>query len=1053
MLFLSSSSCKSTFGYVSTKMKKLAVCVVAFSLIAAPFASAQAPSALDGILADIQTLEGNSDPKCYATASRLEDFMYGTPLTDEARFQKNRLQKRLAGLVWRRAGEGAGTVSAGQIDAAFNDFVSFSQAAGGAHTLGFPSSAEITISATDLRQYGSIAYSLRAILAVQQDSIMMPGETPLPPLSAEAREVLKRKMDLATLALLQEADAYARAHDRYEIDLANINRAWLALFQLNESEAAPVVAEVRLSEVKPPLMDQIIQQKVSSYEKYNQVSNQLFVRNMQVYFARLSWPQDKEEAEVFRDGFIEALVGYAIEMYKGTVEVAVSNGQPVIQEAHVAHFVQHFTPYTVNEYEDVTYFPRLPGREVTMEAYDLDAFRDSGVHWVYLGEALDSPEIEGYLDVDPFAAELMAENVAQFGVLLLREAGLEGAKTGQERLSLELLATAMQTIQQKINDTVAGRSVSGAKAAELVSRDDPENAAGNASAWFTDVTAESGAQSMHRTSSWLNRLMRSYLQKDDNTGIITIPPAFGGSGVAVGDIDNDGLDDILILSGLGNRLFMNEGGGRFSDATEASGLVFTRHEDNRPGEPRQPIIADLDNDGLQDIVITYVDDDHRVYRNLGDEKFQDMTEKAALGGKGLVGGPATVFDYDNDGLLDIYVAYFGDYIHGVLPTLSRYNENGLPNKLFRNMGGFEFKEVDAGVSDTGWGQALTHTDFNTDNLQDLIVGNDFGTNTYYQNLGNGKFRDVSAELGVDKPSYTMNISLADLNADRIPDVYISNIVTMNKDEKYVLPNADTQMKFNLEKLANLRVVDANDLFISEKPAQGEIRYQLNRELVGRGYNSTGWSWGAGFFDADNDGDDDLYVLNGMNEFNIYSSQNTYAEPGTEAKTNQYMPVDTKESNVFFVNSGGKLNNASERSGLDLLGNSRSAAYFDYDDDGDLDIILNNYHQSSNLYRNNADRLGTHWIKLKLQGDPEQAVNRDAIGARVLFTLPDGSTIWREVHGSGAYLTVQSKTIHAGLGKMDRVDVEVTWPGGRTQVVKNLEANQTHTIEMVNATGQ
>ena len=107
--------------------------------------------------------------------------------------------------------------------------------------------------------------------------------------------------------------------------------------------------------------------------------------------------------------------------------------------------------------------------------------------------------------------------------------------------------------------------------------------------------------------------------------------------------------------------------------------------------------------------------------------------------------------------------------------------------------------------------------------------------------------------------------------------------------------------------------------------------------MGRGYNSTGWAWGADFFDADNDGDDDLYVLNGMNEYNLYSSENAYAKAGVENTATAYVPVATRESNVFFLNSGGKFNNASERSGLALLGNSRSAVYLDYDDDGDLDI--------------------------------------------------------------------------------------------------------------------
>jgi hypothetical protein len=1003
---------------------------------------------LDQILADIGSLEADKDPKCYATASRLEDFMYGTPLSDEARFQKNKLQKRLAEIVWRIPGEDKAITPEG-IDAAFSQIITFRSTADGAQVLSFPNGSEIKIRPDDVRQYGSVAYSLRAILAVQQESMMNPDQPPLVPLSGDALEAFKTRLDLATLALLQEADAYARANDEYEITLDNINRSWAALFRQAESAAQPQAASTAsvLSE-KPPLLKQLIRQKVSSYAQYNQISNQLFVRNMQVYFARLSWPEGKEAAEAFRQGFIEALVGYGIELYKGVIDLALANGHTLIHEEDVARFVARFTPFEVNAYEDVTYFPSLPGAAVTLESYDLDAFRDSGVHWVYLGHALDSQEVTRYLDADPFAAELLAENMAQFGVLLLREAGLEGQRRGEERLSLELLGAAMGNIQAKVSATVAGGAAEGPAPAEIQSSEMPDSLAAESSdKWFADRTDAVGIDLMHRSSDWLSRLLRSYLRRDANTGVITIPPAFGGSGLAAGDIDNDGFPDLLLLSGLGNRLYLNDGQGGFTDITGESGIAWLRPADRRPGEPRQALMADLDNDGWQDIVITYVDDDHRVYRNRGDRTFEDLTARAGLGGKGLVGGPATVFDYDNDGLLDIYVMYFGDYIHGVLPTLKRINGNGLPNRLFRNRGDFKFTKVKAGVEDAGWGQAVAHTDFNVDNLQDLIVGNDFGSNVYYQNRGDGSFADVTAQLGTGKPSYTMNVGLADLNADQVPDIYISNIVTMNKDEKYVLPNEETQMKFNIEKLAHLRVVEANDLFISSRALDGTIGYTLNRELVGRGYNSTGWSWGASFLDADLDGDDDLYVLNGMNEYNLYSSKNSYAEPGARVEGNRYLPVDTKESNVFFVNSNGRLNNVSQRSGLDLLGNSRSAAYLDFDNDGDLDIAVNNYHEKARFFENGAERLGANWIKLRLQGDPALGCNRDAIGAKVIFALPGGKRIWREVRSGEAYLTVHERTVHAGLGNHGQADVLVVWPGGERQIVKGLEANRTHRIAM------
>ncbi len=1006
---------------------------------------------LDLILSEIEEFEGDHDPKCYATASRLEDFMYGTPLTDDARFQKNKLQQRLAEYVWRKLGKANTAVGADAVEKAFKNVIKVAEGKDGDRRLTFPNGVQLEINATDLRQYGSVAYSLRAILAVQQDTLLDPEKKPLPVLSEAAIDTLKERLDLATLALLKEADAYARAHDEFEITKSNLNRSWLSLFKKTDkaTRAEPAVAEIKPSSEPPAVLARIIQQKVASYAEYNQITNQLFVRNMQVYFARLSWPENADDGERFRSSFVEALIGYGIELYSGVMNIAVENGHSTITEEDVARFVQHFTPYRVDEYEDVEYFPTLSLKDrVTLESYDLDAFRDSGIHWVYLGHALNSDDIQIYLDADPFAAELLAENMAQFGVLLLRVTGLLGQELGQQRLSADLLVKGVARVQELVNKNIRVRSGTLQTNITLSSAEElpPAGQQDGGDTWFADHTEAAGLTYEHRSSDWLNRLLRSYLRRDEETGVITIPPAFGGSGVAAEDINNDGLPDILILSGLGNRLYLNQGDGRFEDITEAAGIKYLRAEDKQPGEPRQPLIADLDNDGWQDIVITYVDDDHRVYRNKGDGSFEDLTATAKLGGSGLVGGPATVFDYNNDGLLDIYITYFGDYLRGVLPTLKRRNDNGLPNKLFKNNGAFQFEEVTAGVENTGWGQAVAHTDFNGDNLQDLIVGNDFGVNAYYLNQGNGQFKNIAAEIGTDKPSYTMNVGLADLNQDLLPDIYISNIVTMNKDEKYVLPNEDTQMKFNIEKLANMRVIEANDLFISARGENGTLTYHLNRELVGRGYNSTGWSWDADFFDADNDGDEDLYVLNGMNEYNLYSSENSYAEAGLDGGSS-YVPVSAKESNVFFINSNGKLNNTSAVSGLDLLGNSRSAAYLDYDNDGDMDIVVNNYHGPVKFYRNKADRLSTNWIKLKLVGDPQRGVSRDAIGAKVIFTLPNGTTIWREVHGSIGYMSVHPKQVHTGLGKFNSTDIRIVWPNGVESQMDQVPANNAYRLEM------
>jgi hypothetical protein len=526
---------------------------------------------------------------------------------------------------------------------------------------------------------------------------------------------------------------------------------------------------------------------------------------------------------------------------------------------------------------------------------------------------------------------------------------------------------------------------------------------------------------------------------------LTVPPAFQGSGLATEDFDNDGRPDVLLLGGLGNRLYRSNGNGTFTDVTARAGIDW-RRPDGHPGEPRQAIAADFDNDGWQDILITYVDDKHRLYRNLGGGRFEDVTDRAGLGGEGLVGGPATALDVDGDGLLDVYIGYFGDYLKGVLPTLARRNTNALPDKLFRNTGGFRFEDVTAGsgIANHGWSQAITHTDIDGDGRQDIIAGNDFGANVYYRNLGGGKFENITEKIGTGKPSYAMGIAIADLNRDGHPDFYISNIVIMNKDEKYVLQGEDTVMKFNPEKLANMRVIEANDLFIS-RARDGKLVDYEHSDLIGRGYGETGWSWGTEFFDTDNDGDDDLYVVNGTNAYNVYTRENPYYTDPAGSPRSIVFPrwAGATERNVLFGNSGGRLN-ILEHTGADLHGNSRAFALLDLEGDGDLDMVFNPFGEKAVVLKNTAEKLGHHWLAIRLQGDPRKRTTRDAIGARIVVT-GGGLDVWREVRSTGSYQSTNVKEQQFGLGTQTKVDVSVQWPNGDRSQFKDVAADRRYVI--------
>ncbi len=993
---------------------------------------------LSPTLNSITDLESSRDPKCHATATRLQNLIYGTPLSEGGRFKKTDMQKAFVSTAWHLAKPGDdGQIDKVEISNALQRLVKFESSENTTKAV-FPNS-EVEINHRDSEHYGTVAYSLRAILAVQQE--LMLSEYELPFLTAPSVDELKWQLDLVTLALLKTADQAAREQSFYQVDENLIAMSWKQLFGDKAMLTPELVAKSDASVEKGlQLLESIIEGKLASYAAYNNVANQIFSRNLQVYFARMKLPQNPNASLAFRTAYTEAMITFSANLYLTAQNFAKEF--PLIKEEHVAEALKVLLPHQMNEYEDAIFFTQLDrSDQIIIEAYDMDSFRDGGLHWKYLGEAVNDIKPKISKAPDPFASELLSEAVANYGVLLLRVAGSIGREEEAGAISNQLVVRAYHQISETAEKARNFKSTMEATK-PLVSSGD---ATQTSQRYFNEVSSKWGVDFVHHSSDWLSRLLRSYLKSGQNTGNITIPPAFGGSGVAAEDINNDGLIDLLLLGGRGNKLYLNRGDS-FQDITKSAGLEWTRSEDNLPGEVRQPLIADWDNDGDQDIIITYVNDPHRVYRNNGDLTFSDITTEANLGGAGLVGGPATTVDINNDGLLDIYIQYFGDYLRGVLPTLARRNSNGLPDALFINKGGFKFEKAPESmmVRDPGWGQSVTHTDLNQDGWQDLISGNDFGINSYFINRNGETFVDVAAHMGTDKPSFTMSLAHADLNQDGYVDIYVSNIVTMNKDEKYVLPSKDTTMKLNPDKLGNMRVVESNDLFMSNT-STGSLQYTLSQE-VGRGHSSTGWAWDADFFDVDNDSDDDLYVLNGMNDYYVYSTENPYyTDPIENKQMNATFPQANKASNVFFINSGGKLNNVSAMSGLDFISNSRSAAYLDMDGDGDLDVVTNDYHGPARLFENNAEMLGNNWLKIRLEGSPESGVNRDAIGAQLVLVDGDKLYVWRQISGSEGYMSVHPKVQHFGIQKRKHAHLLIIWPNGKRQKVANLEANRTHVI--------
>lgn len=1029
--------------------------VAALLAIAAPLGGSAASAAAEDrsapILSAIERLESQRDAKCHSTASRFEDFLYGTPLSEAARFANADLQGRLALRLWSRgsrvaAGSGDATVGASHLQGGVDElFASVEQGGDGQVRVAFPGGHAVEIPARRLDQYGSIAYSLRAILSVQQDLLFAAGEKPLP-LAPDGVETLRETLDLATLSALELADRGARERSEFDVTESGVREAWQRLFPgLAEESVAPEtpapapdpadVATARAESLR--LLEEIADGKAAAYRAYNDLderdSIKLLVFNISRFYARQPLSRYRAERRTFVKAFEGRLDTFATALLAAADARARGAGRPLVRAEDASAAVARLVPHAIDEFEDVHVFPRLPESErVVLEAFDCDSLRDFGLHWPPLLRAARALPPGSALP-DPMAAEILAEAVSQYGVLLLRLAG-EEARRGEEsiRLAPEHLVAAAAEIGERARRDRAAPEPAPVRSA-IVSAPAADAAGGPGHPFFRDATAGSGVDFTHRSARWLGEFRHKQLKT---------PPTFSGGGVAAEDVDGDGDVDLLFVGGAGNALYLQEGPGRFTDATERAGIVL-RRADGSYGEPRQPLIADFDNDGDQDILVTYVDDDHRLFRNVGDGRFEDVSTASGLGGKGLVGGPATAFDFDGDGLLDVYVAYFGDYLDGAIPTFERDNRNGLPNRLFRNKGGLRFEDVTAksGADDTGWTQAVSHTDFDRDGRQDLIVANDYGRNAFLRNLGSGRFENVAPALGITKAFHSMNVGIADLNDDDYPDVYVSNIATLVKDDKYSFPDGNTPLHFDLRALAGMLVKESDVLYMSRLEGGRLAAYEPSRD-VERGETSTGWAWDAEFLDFDHDGDDDLYVVNGTNDFNTFSM--VYRRFHEEGKTTEHVLDHKRESNVFYRNEGGRLRNVSGESGADLVANSRSTAYLDFDGDGDLDVAVNNFHAKATLLRNDAAKQGG-WLELRLVGDPERGVSRDAIGARITVTTADGTRRHREIQGGSGYLSMNPKRQHVGVGASETADVRIVWPNGEVQTLAGLSANAAWTV--------
>ncbi len=535
---------------------------------------------------------------------------------------------------------------------------------------------------------------------------------------------------------------------------------------------------------------------------------------------------------------------------------------------------------------------------------------------------------------------------------------------------------------------------------------------------FEDITSKAGINIRHHT--------RTYPGKN---GDVLRMFTSGGAAVAVGDYDNDGYEDLFITdseTGKPNHLFHNNGDLTFTDVAVQAGVAGG----NEPTAiVSDAIWFDYDNDGLLDLLVARFGTPI-LYHNEGHGKFKDMTA-----GSGLTKFANTIaviaFDYDNDGRLDLL---FGNYFGPVnlfdlkdphvLPNNLDAATNGGGVTLWRNTGHGTFEDVTekAGLGKvTGWTLDVGHGDFNNDGLQDIYLACDFGTDHIFLNNGDGTFREVTEKATGWDTKKGMNVDVADYNNDGWLDIYVTNIY-------------DDYMK--------------ECAMLWQNMGDGTFA-DVSAEV---GVCDTGWGWAAKFGDFDNDGWQDLFVVNGLRSA---GSENylpillpMLTTPGIDfSDINNWPDIGDRSWSGFqkkrlFRNQGDmSFREIGAQAGVDNDRDGRGIGVIDIDNDGRLDLVQTNANQPPILYHNVSQDVG-NWITLKLIGTKS---NRDGIGARVQVQA-GGLTQIRELDGGNGYSGQSSRRVHFGIGSASKLDhLQVRWPSGHIDVL-DVPINKVSYIE-------
>ena len=548
------------------------------------------------------------------------------------------------------------------------------------------------------------------------------------------------------------------------------------------------------------------------------------------------------------------------------------------------------------------------------------------------------------------------------------------------------------------------------------------------------------------------------VDEDEQNNVNTYMNIYTGGGVAAGDINNDGLSDLFFSGNMvSSRLYLNKGNLEFEDITESSGILNTSWGTGA-------VMADVNQDGWLDIYMC-VSGSGSQRANLLFINNQNNTFKESAIAYGLADERqamhASFFDYDHDDDLDLFIitnpASYENNVNNIQPR--KLNGEGVSTDiLYRNNGNNTFSDVskEGGILVEGYSLGLAISDINNDQWPDIYISNDFiGNDILYINNQDGSFTNRAAEFFKHTSFAGMGNDIADLNNDGLVDVVELDMRPEdNKRQKLIIPPTGYD-KFQLSlRMGYEPQFSRNTLQLN----QGHGKFSEIAFLSG--ISSTDWSWSALLADYDNDGDKDLFATNGflrdLGNMDYITYQNIYNTPlGTvQAKADRKLnAIKSLEGailrNYVFENTGDlTFLDQSEAWGMGSKGISHGAVYADLDNDGDLDLVVNNMNEMAQVYENKSNEIfNRNYLRIKFKG-PDQ--NRDGIGAKVI-TYCDQQKQFMEHFLNRGYESTVDGVLHIGLDTAQVIDsLEVIWPDGKYELLKNVKTNQVLTLRYASA---